>query len=115
MAEPEEVVDEDEDCFFFVFVNGKHWWGGGGGQLAAGSYEDGIRQFDNGEMAQVAHVDAMAGYADEGEEEGEAVDQGQEGLDGDDGVDEAGEESAGEDGVLFYQFGEVVESACYYG
>ncbi len=89
--------------------------GGGGGQLAAGSYEDGIRQFDNGEMAQVAHVDAMAGYADEGEEEGEAVDQGQEGLDGDDGVDEAGEESAGEDGVLFYQFGEVVESACYYG
>lgn len=64
-------------------------------------------------MAQVAHVDAMAGYADEGEDEREAVDQGQEGLDGDDGVDEAREEFAGEDGVLFYQFGEVIQPACY--
>lgn len=92
MAEPEEVVGEDED---------------------AGKDEDGIGQFDNGEMAQVAHVDAMAGYAHEGEEKGEAVDQGQEGLDGDDGVDEAREEFAGEDGVLFYQFGKVIKSAGY--
>lgn len=59
-------------------------------------------------MAQVAHVDAMAGYADEGEENGEAIDQSQERLDGDDGVDEAREEFAGEHGVLFYQFGEVI-------
>ena len=66
-------------------------------------------------MAQVAHVNAMADYADEGEEKGEAVDQGQEGLDGDDGVDEAREELTRDDGVLFYQLGEVVESACYVG
>ena len=50
----------------------------------------------------------MAGYADEGEENGEAIDQSQERLDGDDGVDEAREEFAGEHGVLFYQFGEVI-------
>lgn len=64
-------------------------------------------------MAQVAHVDAMAGYAHEGEDNGEAVDQSQEGLDGDDGVDEAREEFSGENGVLFHQFGEVIQSACY--
>ena len=63
-------------------------------------------------MAQVAHVDGMAGDAHEGGEQGEAVDQRQERLDGDGGVDEAREELAGEDGVLFDQFGEVVESAC---
>lgn len=112
MAEPEEVVGEDEDCVFCQFDAP----GQGprvSGQLAAGKDEDGIGQFDNGEMAQVAHVDAMAGYAHEGEEKGEAVDQGQEGLDGDDGVDEAREEFAGEDGVLFYQFGKVIKSAGY--
>ena len=64
-------------------------------------------------MAQVAHVDAMAGYAYEGEGKGEAVDESQESLDGDDGVDEAREKFTGEDGVLFYQLGEVVKSACY--
>ncbi len=53
----------------------------------------------------------MAGYAEEGEEDGEAVDEGEENLNGDDGVDEAGEEFAREDGVLFDQFGEVVEAA----
>ena len=44
----------------------------------------------------------MARYTDRGEEEREAVDEGEEGLDGYDGVDEAGEEFAREDGVLFY-------------
>lgn len=53
-------------------------------------------------MAQVAEVDAVAGYAYEGEEKREAVDQSQEGLGGDDGVYKTGEESAGENGVLFY-------------
>lgn len=57
----------------------------------------------------------MAGYADDGDEKREAVDQSEEGLDGDDGVDEAREKFAGEDGVLFYQFGEVIESACCEG
>lgn len=33
-------------------------------------------------------------------------------MDGDDGVDEAREEFAGENGVLFYQFGEVIKAAC---
>ena len=64
-------------------------------------------------MAQVAHVDAMADYAYGGEGKREAVDQSQEGLDGDDGVDEAREELAGQYGMLLYQFGEVIESACY--
>ena len=59
-------------------------------------------------MTQVAHVDAMAGYAHEGWKQREAIDEGQEALDGDDGVDEAREEFPGEDGVLFDQFGEVV-------
>ncbi len=43
----------------------------------------------------------MARYTDCGEEEREAIDEGEEGLDGDYGVDEAGEEFAREDGVLF--------------
>ena len=64
-------------------------------------------------MAEVAHVDAMADYAHGGEGKREAVDQGQEDLDGDDGVNEAREEFAGRYGVLLYQFGEVIESACY--
>lgn len=64
-------------------------------------------------MAQIAHVDAMADYTDEGEEKGEAVDQGQEGLDSDDRVDKAREELTCEYGVLLYQFGEVIKSACY--
>ena len=55
----------------------------------------------------------MADYTDEGEEKGEAVDQNQEGLDSDDHVDKAREELTCEYGVLLYQFGEVIKSACY--
>ena len=64
-------------------------------------------------MAQVAHINAMADYADEGEEKREAVDQSQEGLDHNDGVDESREELAGEYSVLLYQLGEVIKSTCY--
>ena len=64
-------------------------------------------------MAQVAHVDAMAGYAYGGEGNRKAVDQSQKDLDGDDGVNEAREKFAGRYGVLLYQFREVIESACY--
>ena len=53
-------------------------------------------------MPQIAHVDAMADYADEGEEKREAVNQSQERLDGDYCVDETGEEFAGEHGVLLH-------------
>jgi len=42
----------------------------------------------------------------------EAVDYGEENLEADDRVDELGEEALGEDGVLFYQFGEVVKAGC---
>ena len=111
MAEPEKVVDEDQDyvsCQFEAFGLGARV-----GQLAAGKNEDWISQFNNGKVAQVPHVDPMADDADEGEEKGEAVDQSQEDLDDDDGVDEAREELAGEDGVLLYQFGEVIKSTCY--
>lgn len=54
----------------------------------------------------------MAGDAEEGERDGEAVDEEEEDLQGDDAVDEAREELFGEDGVLFYELGEVVESGC---
>ena len=57
----------------------------------------------------------MTGDAEQGEAEGETVDQGQEGLERYDDVDEAGEEFACQHGVLFYQFGEVVQSTCYGG
>lgn len=43
----------------------------------------------------------MAGYAEEGEPEGEAVDEDEQGLEADDAVDEARKEPLGEDGVLF--------------
>ena len=111
MAEPKEVIEKDEDyifCQFEAFGSGQQL-----GQLAARKDEDRVSQFDNGEMAQVAHVDAMAKHADEGEEKREAVNQSQEGLDGDDGINEARKKLAGKHGVLLYQFGEVIKSACY--
>lgn len=74
----------------------------------AGEDEDRIAQFDNGEVAQVAHVDCMAADAQRGEEDWEAIDCREEDLGGDDAVDEAGEEFAREHGVLFDEFGEVV-------
>lgn len=40
------------------------------------------------------------------------VNQNQEGLNGDNGVNEARKEFAGENGVLFDQFGEVIKPAC---
>ena len=55
----------------------------------------------------------MACYTDEGKQNGKVIDEGQEDLDADDGVDETGEDFAREDGVLFDQFGEVVEAACW--
>ena len=52
----------------------------------------------------------MTGDTDEGEADGETVDESEEDLNGDDGVDEAGEQFAGQNGVLFDQFGKIVES-----
>lgn len=79
----------------------------------AAQYEDRVSEFDDGEAAQVLHVDDVAGYAEGGEPEGEAVDGGEEGLQGDDGVYHAGEGLFGGDGVFFDDFGEVVEAAGY--
>lgn len=123
VAEPEEVVYEDQNCFrsgqlschcfpAFPASLGKE---GKAGRVrhTAGENEDGVGELDDGEVAQVAHVDGMAGDAEGGEEEGEAIDCGEEDLGGDDAVDEAGEEFAREDGVLFDELGEVVESACW--
>ena len=52
----------------------------------------------------------MTGDTDQGEADGETVDESEENLDGDDGVDEAGEQFAGQNGVLFDQFRKIVES-----
>lgn len=71
------------------------------GELTTRKYKHRIRQLDNWEMPQVPHINRMARYTDSGEEEGEAVDEGEEGLDGYYGVDEAGEDFARENGVLF--------------
>ena len=54
----------------------------------------------------------MAEDAEEGQEEWEAIDEEEQEMDGDDGVDELGEKPFGEDGMLFDQLGEVVESRC---
>ena len=62
-------------------------------------------------MAEVAHVDTMAGDAEEGEEDGEMVHEDKEELDGDNGVDETGQEFTSQDRMFFNQFGEVVEAA----
>ena len=75
--------------------------GGREGELTTRKYKHRIRQLDDWKISQVPHVDRMARYTDSGEEEGEAVDEGEEGLDGYYGVDEAGEKFAREYGVLF--------------
>lgn len=66
----------------------------------AREYENRIAQLDDGKVSQVAHVDGMAGDAQRGQEQGEAIDGREEEEEGDDGVDEAGEEFAREHGVL---------------
>ena len=71
------------------------------GRLTTRKYKHRIRQLDNWEVSQIPHVHRMACYTDGGEEEGEAVDEGEEGLDRDYAVDEAGEQFAREHGVLF--------------
>lgn len=43
----------------------------------------------------------MAGDTDQGEADGETVNESEEDLDGDDGIDEACKKSAGQNGVLF--------------
>jgi hypothetical protein len=53
-------------------------------------------------MPQVPQVDGMAGYAEAGEEDWEAIDKREEELDEDCGIDEASEDFARENGVLFY-------------
>jgi len=85
---------------------------GGREKHTAREEENGIRQLDDREVAQVLQVDDMAGDAEEGEPDGEAVDDEEEELQDDDAVDEAREELFGEDGVLFYELGEVVEPGC---
>ena len=67
----------------------------------AGDDEDWIRELDDGEVAQVLEVDAMACDAEEAEAERKAVDCEEEEVQEDDEVDEAGEEFLRKDGVLF--------------
>lgn len=66
-------------------------------------------------MSQVPHVHRMAADAQCGEEKWKAIDCRKEELDGYNAVDETGEQFPREDGVLFDQLGEVIESACCAG
>lgn len=50
----------------------------------------------------------MGDDAERRQADGEAVEEDEEELDGNDGVDESREELFREDGVLFYELGEVV-------
>lgn len=54
----------------------------------------------------------MTRYTNCRQQERETIYKREEELDCDYAVDEAGEEFARENGVLFYEFGEVVESTC---
>ena len=65
-----------------------------------------------GEEAQVLQVDGMAGDAERGQAEGEAVHGHEEPLQRDDAVDEPREQLLRRDGVLFHEFGEVVQPGC---
>ena len=57
----------------------------------------------------------MTRYTNCRQQQRKTVYKREEELDRDYAVDEAGEEFAREDRVLFYEFGEVVESACCWG
>ena len=70
-----------------------------------------IAQLDDGEVSQVAGVDAMACDAEGRQGEGEAVDQAEEDLRSHDAVDEISKESSGEDTMFFDEFGEIVQPA----
>ena len=89
---------------------------GTGGVYTAREDEQRVCQLDDGEAAQVLRVDDMAGHAEGAEADGEFVDEAEEDLEGYHGVYEAREELLGEDGVLFDELGEVVESGgCCWG
>ena len=70
----------------------------------AGSQEDRVGEFYDGEAAEVEGVDHVAAYAEEGGEEREGVDEEEEELDGDGEVYESRQGFLGEDGVFFYYF-----------
>ena len=61
-------------------------------------------------MSEVTGVYGVACDAEDGEVEGEAVDEPEEGLDDADAVYESPEEFGGEDGVFFDELGEIVEA-----
>jgi hypothetical protein len=50
----------------------------------------------------------VAGNAQQSQHLGEAIEKYEEDLCGDDAIDEAGEEALRDDGVFFYELGEVV-------
>ena len=85
----------------------------GGGIRTPGKDEDGDRELDDGEVAQVLQVDGMAGDAEEGKPEGKAVDDEEQELQHDDAVDEAREKFLREYRVLFHQLGEIVKTGGY--
>ena len=83
------------------------------GQPTAGEDKYRVGQFDNRKVSQIAHVDAMADDAGKGDEEREAIDNGQQDLNDNYAVYNAGEDLSSKDGVLLDRFREIVESTCY--
>ena len=80
MAEPEEVVQEDEN--YMAPINNRSSTlekGGGGswmGYPTTRDDEDGVGQLDNGEVTQVSHVHAMARHTEQGQRDREVINCG---------------------------------------
>jgi len=76
----------------------------------AGSDEDGIRESDDGEEAQVLEVNGVRGDAEGGEPERQPVHDQQEDLRTNHSIDELSERLLREHRVFFHELGEVVEA-----
>ena len=61
-------------------------------------------------MSEVTRINGMAANAEQGEQRGEAVHDGEQDLDGNDAVYDAREQLLGEYGMLLHELGEVVQA-----
>lgn len=81
---------------------------GGESVLTTGRDEERVGQRHVWEAPHVGEVNGVGEYGQEGQAEGEAVDEAEEGEGGDDEIYESCQESFCHDGVLLDDLGEVV-------